>query len=103
MLMIRLARFGAKKKPTYRVVVIDKGHVIERGTFLGGEAEALGDMIVECLTDIVIGGSVCQRGEHRIAEHFAGQGDRPHGTRAESGTPTRRRFSNQSGESADPA
>ena len=24
MLMIRLARFGAKKKPTYRVVVIDK-------------------------------------------------------------------------------
>jgi small subunit ribosomal protein S16 len=25
MLAIRLARFGAKKKPTYRVVVIDKG------------------------------------------------------------------------------
>jgi small subunit ribosomal protein S16 len=25
MLMIRLARFGAKKKPTYRVVVIEKG------------------------------------------------------------------------------
>ena len=24
MLMIRLARFGAKKKPTYRVVVIEK-------------------------------------------------------------------------------
>jgi len=24
MLMIRLARFGGKKKPTYRVVVIDK-------------------------------------------------------------------------------
>ncbi len=24
MLMIRLARFGAKKKPSYRVVVIDK-------------------------------------------------------------------------------
>ena len=24
MLMIRLARFGAKKKPTYRLVVIDK-------------------------------------------------------------------------------
>lgn len=24
MLMIRLARFGAKKKPTYRVVVMDK-------------------------------------------------------------------------------
>jgi len=24
MLMIRMARFGAKKKPTYRVVVIDK-------------------------------------------------------------------------------
>ena len=24
MLMIRLARFGSKKKPTYRVVVIDK-------------------------------------------------------------------------------
>jgi small subunit ribosomal protein S16 len=24
MLMIRLARFGTKKKPTYRVVVIDK-------------------------------------------------------------------------------
>ena len=24
MLMIRLARFGAKKKPCYRVVVIDK-------------------------------------------------------------------------------
>lgn len=24
MLVIRLARFGAKKKPTYRVVVIDK-------------------------------------------------------------------------------
>jgi len=24
MLMIRLARFGAKKRPTYRVVVIDK-------------------------------------------------------------------------------
>jgi len=24
MLMIRLARFGAKKKPTYRIVVIDK-------------------------------------------------------------------------------
>ena len=24
MLMIRLARFGAKKKPTYRVVIIDK-------------------------------------------------------------------------------
>jgi small subunit ribosomal protein S16 len=24
MVMIRLARFGAKKKPTYRVVVIDK-------------------------------------------------------------------------------
>ena len=26
MLMIRLARFGAKKKPFYRVVVIDKEH-----------------------------------------------------------------------------
>lgn len=25
MLMIRLARFGAKKKPVYRVVVIEKG------------------------------------------------------------------------------
>ena len=25
MLMIRLARFGAKKKPFYRVVVIEKG------------------------------------------------------------------------------
>lgn len=24
MLMIRMARFGAKKKPTYRIVVIDK-------------------------------------------------------------------------------
>jgi small subunit ribosomal protein S16 len=24
MLMIRLARFGAKKKPTYRLVIIDK-------------------------------------------------------------------------------
>jgi small subunit ribosomal protein S16 len=24
MLMIRLARFGAKKKPTYRVVIMDK-------------------------------------------------------------------------------
>ncbi|HET8547810.1 MAG TPA: 30S ribosomal protein S16 [Bryobacteraceae bacterium] len=24
MLMIRLARFGARKKPTYRIVVIDK-------------------------------------------------------------------------------
>jgi small subunit ribosomal protein S16 len=26
MLMIRLARFGAKKKPTYRLVVIEKEH-----------------------------------------------------------------------------
>ena len=32
MLMIRLARFGAKKKPTYRVVVIDKERARDSST-----------------------------------------------------------------------
>ena len=40
MLMIRLARFGAKKKPTYRVVVIDKERARDstRGTRSGARS-----------------------------------------------------------------
>ena len=59
MLMIRLARFGAKKKPTYRVVVIEKERARDSrsvevvGTYSpggeagGGESEARPDRALD--------------------------------------------------------
>ncbi len=59
MLMIRMARFGAKKKPSYRVVVIDKerarrqplggsgGPVQSRQPAAGGEVEPRTDRVLD--------------------------------------------------------
>ena len=63
MLMIRLARFGAKKKPFYRVVVIEKerarngrnlevvGHYNPLTNAAGGHAEARSRRAVDSRTE----------------------------------------------------
>ena len=49
MLMIRLARFGAKKKPFYRVVVIDKERARDRITHWTKNGAQLSDTVARLL------------------------------------------------------